>query len=64
MLAQSLWRGYTVSEVSCPVRYFPEASSINLVRNIKYGIGCLVTPIACRLAKMQLVSSELFPRNN
>ena len=37
MLAQILWYGYTVAEVSCPTKYFPEASSINLFRSIKYG---------------------------
>ena len=61
MLAQILWLGYTVAEVSCPARYFPEASSINLPRSIKYGIGCLVTAMTFRLVKMKLTSSKLFP---
>jgi hypothetical protein len=61
MLAQILWLGYTVAEVSCPAKYFPEASSINLPRSIKYGIGCLVTAMTFRLAKMKLTSSKLFP---
>jgi glycosyltransferase involved in cell wall biosynthesis len=61
MLAQILWLGYTVAEVSCPTKYFPEASSINLSRSIKYGFGCLITAVLFRLAKMKIVNSTLFP---
>jgi len=61
MLAQILWSGYTIAEVSCPTKYFPEASSINLPRSIKYGFGCLATGLAFRLAKMRLAKSKLFP---
>src|SRR5664280_3664236 len=43
MLTQIIWFGYTVAEISCPTSYFPEASSINLTRSIKYGFGCLKT---------------------
>ena len=61
MLAQILWLGYTVAEVSCPTKYFPEASSINLIRSIKYGFGCLFTAVTFRMAKMGITKSELFP---
>ena len=61
MLAQILWRGYTIAEVSCPTRYFTEASSINFFRSIKYGLGCLQTAVAYRLAKMGMLHSRLFP---
>jgi len=61
MLAQILWLDYTIAEVSCPTKYFPEASSINFLRSIKYGIGCLWTAVTFRLARMKLISSELFP---
>jgi glycosyltransferase involved in cell wall biosynthesis len=61
MLAQILWFGHTVAEVSCPTKYFPEASSINLIRSIKYGFGCLMTALWFRLAKMEIISSRLFP---
>jgi len=61
MLAQILWFGYTVAEVSCPTKYFAEASSINLFRSIKYGFGCLVTALLFRLSKMKIISSKLFP---
>lgn len=62
MLAQILWFGYTVAEVSCPTKYFPEASSINLPRSIKYGFGCLYTGALFRLAKWGLIRSALFPQ--
>jgi glycosyltransferase involved in cell wall biosynthesis len=61
MLAQIFWHGFTIGEVSCPTKYFPEASSINLRRSIKYGFGCLSTGLKFRLAKMGLASSKLFP---
>jgi len=61
MLAQIIWCGYTVAEVSCPTKYFSEASSINLQRSIKYGIGCLQTALTFRLARYKLISSKLFP---
>ena len=61
MLAQIVWSGYTIAEVSCPTKYFPEASSINLIRSIKYGFGCLMTALLFRLGKMKIISSKLFP---
>ena len=62
MLAQILWCGYRIGEVSCPTKYFPEASSINLARSIRYGFGCLGTALSFRLAKMRLLSPPQFPR--
>jgi glycosyltransferase involved in cell wall biosynthesis len=50
MLAQILWHGYTIAEVSCPTKYFKEASSINFRRSVKYGFGCLGTGLKFRLA--------------
>lgn len=64
MLAQILWYGYTVAEVSCPTKYFAEASSINLFRSIKYGMGCLYTAFIFRLSKMKIIKSRLFPQFN
>ncbi len=62
MLVQILWAGYQIAEVSCPTKYFTEASSINLQRSIKYGFGCLFTAMKYRLSKMNLIKSRLFPR--
>ena len=60
ILAQILWLGYTIAEVSCPTKYFPEASSINLRRSIRYGFGCLATAVSFRLARMGVVQPGLF----
>ena len=60
MLAQILWHGFTIAEVSCPTKYFAEASSINLRRSIKYGFGCLGTGLRFRMTKMGLLRSKLF----
>lgn len=61
MLAQIAWFGFTIAEISCPTRYFKEASSINFARSVKYGVGCLATALAFRLAKAGLLRSRLFP---
>ncbi len=61
MLAQIFWFGFTIAEVSCPTKYFPEASSINFRRSLRYGFGCLGTGLAFRLAKMGLLRTALFP---
>ena len=60
MLAQIFWHGFTIGEVSCPTKYFKEASSINFRRSVKYGLGCLAIGLKFRLAKMGLLRSELF----
>ncbi len=60
MLAQILWHGYTIAEVSCPTKYFTEASSINLRRSIVYGLGCLHTAACYRLCKMGLLRMRRF----
>ena len=62
MLAQILWHGYTIAEVTCPTKYFAEASSINLKRSIRYGFGCLGTAMKFRLCRWGVMNSPLFPR--
>jgi glycosyltransferase involved in cell wall biosynthesis len=54
MLAQALWFGFDIGEVSCPARYFPEASSINFKRSVKYCFGVLGTAVQFRLARWGL----------
>ena len=61
ILAQILWCGFTIAEVSCPTRYFAEASSINFGRSVRYGLGCLGTGLLFRLARWRLIRSRLFP---
>jgi glycosyltransferase involved in cell wall biosynthesis len=63
MLAQIFWHGFTIGEVSCPTKYFAEASSINFRRSLKYGFGCLGTGTTFRLAKWGVISSRLFPKH-
>lgn len=53
MLAEVLWTGATIGEVSCPTVYTPEASSINFWRSCKYGFGCLAAALRFRLAKLK-----------
>ena len=60
MLAQILWKGFAVAEITCPTKYFPEASSINFVRSVRYGFGCIRTAILFRLAKTGAIRSPLF----
>lgn len=60
MLAQIIWADYPVAEITCPTKYFPEASSINFSRSVRYGFGCLKTAIQFRLAKMGMGRSVLF----
>ena len=62
ILAQILWLGGTIAEISCPTSYFPEASSIGFARAVRYGFGCLGTGILFRLARAGLVATPLFPR--
>jgi glycosyltransferase involved in cell wall biosynthesis len=61
VLAETVWLGYQIGEVSCPTRYAPDASSINFRRSVTYGFGCLATATAFRLAKWGLVRSRRFP---
>jgi glycosyltransferase involved in cell wall biosynthesis len=62
MLAQVIYFGYRVGEVSCPTRYFKEASSINFVNSVLYGLGVLNTAYKFRLQKLGLINSMLFSR--
>lgn len=60
MLAQSVYFGFRIGEISCPTKYFPEASSINFRRSVVYGLGVLKTSVQYRLQHMGLINSPLF----
>lgn len=60
MLAQVIYMGFRIGEASCPTKYFPEASSINFVRSVRYGLGVLATSVKFRLQKMGLLKSRIF----
>lgn len=62
MLAQILWFGHAIGEVSCPTRYTAKSSSINFRRSVVYGLGCLATALAFRAAKLGLTTSRRFPQ--
>jgi glycosyltransferase involved in cell wall biosynthesis len=60
MLAQIIYKNFRIAEVTCPAKYFEEASSINFRRSMVYGIGCLVTAVQFRLSKMNLLRPMIF----
>ena len=62
MLAQIFWAGYEIGEITCPTKYFAEASSINLRRSAVYGLGVLRVSFLYRLCKWHLAKSKLFHR--
>lgn len=59
-LSQAIYAGFRIGEVTCPARYFREASSINFVRSVKYGLGCILTAVQFRFAKWNLISPRIF----
>jgi len=60
MLAQALYLGFSIGEVSCPARYFPEASSVGLGRSLLYGLGVVATSIRYRLNRWGILRSPIF----
>ena len=62
LIAETVWLGSAIGEVSCPTSYAPDASSINFRRSVKYGFGCLGTAMAFRLAKFGVVKSARYPK--
>jgi glycosyltransferase involved in cell wall biosynthesis len=62
MLAQIIWYGYVIAEVSCPTKYFADASSINFPRSVRYGLGCVLTAAQLFLVRMSVLNLKRFPR--
>lgn len=60
ILAQTVYFGFRIGEISTPTRYFEEASSINFPRSIQYGLGVLATSLSYRLGRMRIKRSKLF----
>jgi glycosyltransferase involved in cell wall biosynthesis len=60
MLTQVIYFGFRVGEVSCPTRYFSEASSINFLRSVKYGLGVLVNSLKFFFQKLGLLRFRIF----
>jgi glycosyltransferase involved in cell wall biosynthesis len=63
VLAQSVAFGFSIGEISCPTKYFPEASSISFRRAVGYGVGVLATAIRYRLHRWGLRRDPLFTRD-
>jgi glycosyltransferase involved in cell wall biosynthesis len=60
MLSQIVYAGFEIAEITCPTKYFKEASSINFRRSVKYGLGCLSVSLTHRLNKWGLMKSEIY----
>ena len=60
MLAQIIFMEYRIGEISCPTKYFPEASSINFRRSVIYGVGVLRTSFSFRLARLGFERRTIF----
>lgn len=60
ILAQIIYHGYRIGELSCPTRYFKEASSINFTNSVVYGLGVLKTGIKFRAQKLNLAHFKIF----
>ncbi|MCC7302998.1 MAG: glycosyltransferase family 2 protein [Bacteroidia bacterium] len=60
MLSQIIYKGFEIAEVTCPTKYFEEASSINFSRSMKYGIGCLSVSLKHRLNKWGVMKSSIY----
>lgn len=60
IIAQIFMKGYEIGEITCPTKYFPEASSINFRRSVKYGMGVLRVSLLYRLKKWHLAHPSIF----
>jgi len=59
-LAQLCYAGYEIAEVTCPTKYDEESSSINFMRSMKYGVGCMLTALQYFLSKKGLMKFKIF----
>jgi glycosyltransferase involved in cell wall biosynthesis len=60
MLAQIFYAGFEIGEVTCPTKYFEEASSINFSRSVKYGLGVVGVSLGYRLAKWGIRKNKIY----
>src|ERR1700734_3234434 len=60
MIAQAVMFGFSIGEISCPTKYFEEASSINFKRSVQYGLGVLSTTIGFVTHKLRITRSPRF----
>ena len=64
MLSQILYQGFEIAEITCPTKYFKEASSINLKRSITYGLGVLKTSFTHAFQKCGIANYEIYKRTS
>jgi glycosyltransferase involved in cell wall biosynthesis len=60
IIAQIMWEGYEIAEITCPTSYFKEASSINFRRSLKYGLGVMGVSFSYFLARMGIFTPKIF----
>lgn len=60
MVSQIFYNGFEIGEVTCPTKYFEEASSINFSRSMKYGLGCLKVSLVYRFCKWGFMKNKLY----
>lgn len=60
MLSQIIYKNFEIAEITCPTKYFDEASSINLKRSAIYGLGCIWVSVLFRLNRMKLLKTKIF----
>jgi hypothetical protein len=60
MISQIFYAGFEIAEITCPTKYFPEASSINFSRSAKYGMGVLGTSFTHFFNRIGIVKSDIY----
>jgi glycosyltransferase involved in cell wall biosynthesis len=60
ILSQIFMEGYEIGEITCPTKYFKDASSINFKKSLKYGIGCLLVSMEYRMHKWKIIKSRRY----
>ncbi len=63
ILVQAIAAGFRIGEISCPTKYFPEASSINFTRSVKYGLGCLWVSFRYFLHRLHILKYSLVEKD-
>ncbi|GAB4255144.1 MAG: glycosyltransferase family 2 protein [Saprospiraceae bacterium] len=64
MLSQIIYAGFDIAEVTCPTKYFDEASSINLTRSIRYGLGVMRVSVCHLLQRLKLAKFKMYESKN
>jgi glycosyltransferase involved in cell wall biosynthesis len=60
IITQIFMKNFEIGEVTCPTKYFKEASSINFIRSLKYGLGCLIVSFEYRLHKWNIIKAKRY----